>query len=1291
MAAAKRRTLAWENEYPANTFTDRDGYKTIMRNVVVAPQAIDEDRALVIYGAGGMGKSALKDFFLKEMLAKEDLADVVYAAIDFEYEEKTRTVEEATVRIARDLIEKAGIPLPAFSLGFIRYMMKTSPETNLQASYAYLFKFRSVDGDLAGYAFEKLIEYGVDEIRAGASLIPGIGFLIKKASERGHGKLLEWLQKSSAGKVLQGIDEMLPGELRNKLPVWLAYDLYTYLRSQTDAQNEYPTKRIIILMDGFEWLWSKEHHKADKTRELDEWVRQFMQNCPGVTYMIFGREKLDWSPYHPMFGDAESFLQLELKGLQNEDADLYLQKCGVSDEGIRKVMVNNAGDNMAPDEGSLPFYLDIMARTHWAIQQSGEQPTPKHFEKLGDEVIIHFFQHLSEDMTTAIKVLSCAPYFDAALMELLVSHQFISASVSLKTLLSFSFIREEGGKAGIHGLMKSLANKMYAEEFPDRFLKVHRTLFDYFDDRLPKEQKEMNSQMEIDLTNATKSIRILSTGEFRSWIVAKSLLYYGRGSFDAMPVMLIQALDDSYRLIRYELGKDNVVLGDRPVQETMEIALLNFSMATYYHDWDDQHRAALPYVDQTILICDFYLNSTEHWSFTLHDKSVSQLMLDAYMLKASILSALNKFIKAGKLYAKARTHAAFYGIYFDKAAYGAYLTKTGRLAEAEPLLAAQLAYADDMVKHTEYAHLWFEHTGYLAHDMAKLMREDGRFTEAIQFHDRAISVYSQSRQPDHPYVAVVKAELAKTLIKSRLDLEKAESILNEVYPILKRSYEENHLHIAQYYMHIFELYLIRNDVERANDHYIMARNIMQEKIGIESRGSVEGMLRLFLALDEKHAIGEITEEEYLDSGDVLLAAVLPSLDNFKRLFSVYNPILLQILRSCHFILNARKRQEEANQMQRTISEFERIVEQRVAIRFTGFDMEQVLDEKAETLALFSSVVSIPDFDDVDLLKINLPFYATLNLYKIIYKKATAKPKRFVLSDGYKVVPIDFDPLTIKAQGANLQIDVNNVLWYLRFYYDSVIEEDGFTYILADGKDIPWMLDVETSVTYREKLAESVKPWQIVSNDDQGYQVEAYYIKGQQLERGRFEVGYSGVIKMVMTDICYIRESGEIIFLDKFFGEITNDGPRQTYYDHDHNSVKLEKGEQLDNTIPACIDPIYEEEVEFSELDAHAKLRQSLHGCSQIVQMIWAFKAASKHEGQDIAELIESLSAADLEADKEWVNKYIDMTTRLIAFIEANWEALADELSEKQQGHDVAEIQIVALRDLQKIAMELQNG
>lgn len=1291
MAAAKRRTLAWENEYPVNTFTDRDGYKTIMRNTVVAPQAIDEDRALVIYGAGGMGKSALKDYFLREILAKEDLADIVFAAIDFEYEDKTRTVEEATVRIARDLIEKAGIPLPAFSLGFIRYMMKISPETNLQASYTYLFKFKSVDGDLAGYAFEKLIEYGVDEIRAGASLIPGIGFLIKKASERGHGKILEWLQKSSAGKVLQGIDEMLPGELRNKLPVWLAYDLYTYLKAQTDAENEFPSKRIVILMDGFEWLWSKEHHKADKTRELDEWVRQFMQNCPGVTYMIFGREKLNWAQYHPMFGDAERFLQLELKGLEKEDADLYLQKCGVSDEEIRKVMVNNAGDGLIPEEGSLPFYLDIMARTHWAIVQSGNQPAANHFEKLGDEVIIHFFQHLSEEMTTAIKVLSCAPYFDAALMELLASHQFISPSVRMKTLLSFSFIREEGDQAGIHGLMKSLASKMYAEEYPDRFLKVHRTLFDYFDDRLPKEQKEMNSQMEIGLTNAAKSIRILSTAEFRSWIVAKSLLYYGRGSFDAMPVILFQALDDSYRLIRYELGKDNVVLGDRPVEETMELALLNFSMATYYHDWDDQHRAALPYVDQTILICDFYLSSVEHWKFTLHDKSVSQLMLDAYMLKASILSALNKFIKAGKLYAKARAHAGFYGIYFDKAAYGAYLTKTGRFAEAEPLLAAQLAYADDMVKHTEDGHLWFEHTGYLAHDMAKLMREDGRFSEAIQFHERAISVYSQSRQTDHPYVAVVKAELAKTLIKSRLDLDKAESILNEVYPILKRSYEENHLHIAQYYMHIFELYLIKNEVERANEHYIRARNIMQEKIGIESRGSVEGMLRLFLALDEQHAIGEITEEEYLDSGDVLLAAVLPSLDKFKRLFSVYNPILIQILKSCHFILNARNRRDEADHIQRTIRECERIAQQRVAIRFTGFDVEQVLDEKAETMALFSSVVSIPDFDDVDLLKISLPFYATFNLYKIIYKGAAARPKRYVLSDGYKVVPIDFDPLTIKAQGPNLQLDAGNVLWYLRFYYDCVIEEEGFTYILADGTDIPWMLDVETTASFRETVTTSVKPWQIVSNDDQGYQVEAYYITGQQLQRGRFEVGYSGVIKLILSETCYIRETGEIIFLDKFFGEITNDGPKQTYYDHDHNSVKLDKGEALDNTIPACIDPIYEEEVEFSELDAYAKLRQSLQGCSQIVQMIWAFKPASQDQGQDIAEMIESLSSTDEGVNMDWVNTYIGMTTKLMAFIHANLDALSGDLSEEKQGYNVAEIQIVALQDLQKIAFGIKNG
>ncbi len=1267
MAAGKRRTLAWEQEYPSNTFTDRESYREMMRNAVVAPQALHEDRVMMIYGAGGMGKSALKDYFIKQILEKEDLADAVYASIDFEYEEKTRNVEEATVRMARDLIEKGKIPLPAFSLGFIRYMMKTSPETNLQTSYAYLFKFRSVEGDLAGYAFEKLIEYGVDEVRAGASLIPGVGFLIKKASEKGHAKMLEWLQKSSAGKVLQGIDEMLPGELRNKLPIWLAYDIQTYLQAQTDADNAYPWKRIVIIMDGFEWLWAREHHKADKTRELDEWVRQFMINCPGVLYMMFGREKLRWETFHEMFTDEEGFRQLSLQGLDQQDARVYLEKCGVKDQGIQAVMIENAIDHENPKEGCLPFYLDIMARTHWAILQGGGIPAAQDFARLGDEVIRHFFQHLSEDMTTAIKVLACAPFIDEEIFRKLVEGRFISPNVSLKTLYSFSFIRQDGAKAGMHGLMKELASAMYAEESTHQYQAIHRLLFAYFDAQLPTEQKEMTGQMEQDLANAAASIRILSTAEFRSWIIDKAMLYYGHNNQETLPVLLQQALADSYILIRSELGKDEVVLGDRPRDESMELAMLNYCMASYYHDWDDEHQKAIPYVDQAILFTEFYLGALDSWSYSAHGKTIKEIALDCYILQGNILTQLNKYIAAGKIYAKARGHAAIYRLYFDNTPYANYLVKAGRLAEAEPLMFDQLAYAEDMMNNPELRHLWVEHRGYLAHEIARMLREDGRFDEALRYHQFAFEVYSQTRTEGHPYIAVVKAELAKTLIESGENLDRASAILQEVYPVLTRSYEEDNLHIANYKMHLFELLLLQGDSDKANQYYYDAVQILRKKIGRESRANYTGILKLFLPLNEKRKSREISEEEYLDAADILLSMILPALENLKNLFSVYNPLLIKILTICAEALVIKGRVTEAEKIQRTIDECDRISRDRVGIRLAGLDTEQVWDDKSELLQVLSLRISLPNNGNVDVLRIELPFYKELSLYKIIYKNAATTPRRYVLCDGKNTYPIDYNPSTIEKLGAFLDLTPENALLYLRFYYDASCDDKGFVFIIQDKHEIPWRLDVPISDNEKKRLTEHIKPYKILSVEHDRIRAEAYFIINDELRLGQFDVGFDGKILKGFSEQCYFRPGGEIVFLDRHFGPFNEGRTGASYHDQDYNTVTIDPGEQLITVFPAGLDPKYVEQPDYDHLSDEQELSVGAQGCVHFLRFLAWDDVEKPSDWEDLNNELQWLISTNDPGDREWLHRLKLIINRFISVADEHKASILSRFTDDRHG------------------------
>lgn len=744
-------------------------------------------------------------------------------------------------------------------------------------------------------------------------------------------------------------------------------------------------------------------------------------------------------------------------------------------------------------------------------------------------------------------------------------------------------------------------------------------------------------------------------------------------------------------MIRAELDKEEIMLGDTPREESMEIAMLNLCLGTYYHDWGDQDKTAMPYADQAVMFSEYYLGEFNPWSYARHGKSIFDIALDSYLLQANILTQLNKFITAGKVYAKARGHATKYRLYFDATNYANYLTKTGRLAEAEPLLFAQLAYAEEMFRNPEYRHLWVEHRGYLAHEIARMLREDGRFEEAIRYHTMAISVYSQTRPADHPYVAVVKSELARTLIESKTQLDKAELILEEAYPVLTRAYEETHLNIANYKMHLFELLMQKGDVDKADQYYNEASEILKLKIGIESRAIYTGLLRMFLAVNEQRVKGEITEEEYLASGEILVAAVLPNLDKLKRLFSVYNPILIDILGFCYEILIIRGKSDNANTLKQTIDECRRIARDRVAIRTAGLDMEQVWEDKEQLLKNMAEAISLPSFDDVDVLKITVPFYEGVALYKIIYKKAATAPKRYVLSDGEILDQIDYSPATIEKLAPYFRLNTDNALLYLRFYYDASCDDIGFTYIITDRAEIPWRLDITLSDADKEFYSSHVKPYRILEADDDSIRAEAYYIIGEQLMRGQFEIGYNGEIRKLISDPCYFRADGSIVFRDSYVNEITGNDVEESYFDQDHNTIVLDPGEVLIGTIPAGIDPRYKEEIDFDSLDQKSKLRESLTACDQLLQFVWGFSIVPETEGLSIAQKIDWLSNINIPVSGEWLLQYREMLKALIVLIQENKEALIGELSDNDNADQIVENQITGLGMLDAIAEELQNA
>ena len=585
-----------------NNFTDRDDFKNILIDAVEKPQLITERRVKVFYGAGGQGKSALKnDFFIKEYLKKSEDKDLIYTdRVDFEDQEKTRLADEALLRIAEDLIEKGKIPMPAFCLGFLRYRMQTSSEKSIQQDYPFLYKIKFIGSDVANEIFNTIVSSSLDLIATGSQMLPGVGFFTKKIAEKGHKKIVEWIQKSDAKKILGDIDELNSLQLQERLPKLLAYDINTYLKQDSSEEHPYPKKRIIIIFDGYETLWRNE---ANPDVDKDKWVRTLVERTKGVLFIFFGRDKIKWAEKNEAF---EKILdQHLLKGLSDEDADRFLKLSNIDEEEIRKLIIERSKNVNTPEDGCLPYSLDLRINTYRNIKKTGKIPSSKDFNKNDEEILKHFFEHLPTHTANAIKALSLAPYIDEEIIELFVTNNYISPNtLSLKSLARYSFIKIHEGRAIMHGLMKDMATKQFQDEFSLRYKKVNQLLFKYFEDKLPATQQEINADIERYLDLASYHKEIVSKKEYIDWAWQKAIFYYGKDLYGSLTNILYKALIYFFQEKKNELGKEEIRPDDVTITEIHSVAEINYYLAGRYN-WTDNYKEAEKYIEECIRTIDF--------------------------------------------------------------------------------------------------------------------------------------------------------------------------------------------------------------------------------------------------------------------------------------------------------------------------------------------------------------------------------------------------------------------------------------------------------------------------------------------------------------------------------------------------------------------------------------------------------------------------------------------------------------------------------------------------------------
>ncbi|MBU1691604.1 MAG: tetratricopeptide repeat-containing protein [Gammaproteobacteria bacterium] len=428
-------------------FTDRVEIVDLFHQNLYTPQSPTQYRVLVIYGAGGHGKTRLCREFLNDVadVGKHE-KKIAWAHVDFAAPE-ARSQEQALLYIRLALGERAGLAFPAFNRAFLSYFAKTRPGASAKDHYPELF-----GGNLPDWA--ELADLAVNI----ASGLPVLA-LLKQASDWGR----QWYQ-ARGRSLINEIEEMTAQELYESLPKYLGSDILHY-QEHSDSP-----RRLVVFLDTYEQLWQGRGGLL-----ADKWVRDMAAEMPGVLLVVLGRDRLRWEEIDPSWAE---FLDQHLMGeLSDEDAYQFLRGIPIAEPDIISRIVTAAK--------GVPFYLDLEADVYEAIRNKDMTPSVDHFGGNHPQIIERFISHCSPALASALRALAHTRIFDEVLFDAL--RQAMPGEVhqiSFNELKSQSFITcQPDGSCTMHALMHDYLIERTRREDPSFFHRMHEVVAAFWQPR----------------------------------------------------------------------------------------------------------------------------------------------------------------------------------------------------------------------------------------------------------------------------------------------------------------------------------------------------------------------------------------------------------------------------------------------------------------------------------------------------------------------------------------------------------------------------------------------------------------------------------------------------------------------------------------------------------------------------------------------------------------------------------------------------------------------------------------
>jgi len=518
-------------------FTDRDDARAVFLQAVQTAQARDGYRVINWYGIGGQGKSALCNELQETLKRLQDDHSIlsVYRVFRWgcaNFEDATmRQLETATLALRLQLARDGGISFPAFDVAFARYFALINPGVDMRQRHPELFRS---DNEILGDILEWSKELVDASTTAASILLPGANILYKYGA-RLAGRLAEWWERRGK-QVLQGLDDLNADQIRQRLPTYLGADLYDHLAAS-------PSDRLVIFLDTYEALWKDRGSNSDYSGiRVDEWVRNLIQESPGVLFVIFGRDAIHWEEVDPEWSRIVSRHLLGL--LADTDSLRFLKSIPIDDDEICKRIVRSSS--------GLPFYLNLQVDLFEKLVNAGNVPAPDQFGGSHPEILARFIDHLSKE-EPQLRLASYPRILDEKIMISLMD-RFLGGSGMLdwKSFCSWSFITATSSdRVAMHSLMRDALQANELERRPTLFHEVHRYLANLFDEMAKVDQGAgLDIESDALIIAAAEHLMLAAPAEFPAWFKDRWKVLWAADRYRVLRRVLEKALsqESSVRL-----------------------------------------------------------------------------------------------------------------------------------------------------------------------------------------------------------------------------------------------------------------------------------------------------------------------------------------------------------------------------------------------------------------------------------------------------------------------------------------------------------------------------------------------------------------------------------------------------------------------------------------------------------------------------------------------------------------------------------------------------------------------